>query len=96
MTEQNADINSLKRRLTKWGLTSDDLAWFDSIDWRDSNVPPPAPGQVEQYKRCEAALNADIASLGMLEKASTLQSRLAAAIGARLADAREGDAGEED
>ena len=96
MTDHNAEIASLKARLSKSGLTADDLAWFDSLEWRDTNVPPPAPDQVEQYKRREAALNADIANLGVLEKGSTLQSRLAAAIGARLADLRDGADGEDD
>ncbi len=68
----------------------------NSLAWRDTKVPPPTPGQVDQYKRREAALNVDIAKLGMLERGSTLQSKLAAAIGARLADMREGDFGEED
>src|SRR5271166_4557902 len=62
MTDHNAEIASLKARLSKSGLTADDLAWFDSLEWRDTNVPPPAPDQVEQYKRREAALNADIAN----------------------------------
>jgi len=96
MTDHNAEIASLKARLSKSGLTSDDLAWFDSLEWRDTNVLPPAPDQVEQYKRREAALNADIANLGLLEKGSTLQSRLAAAIGARLADLRDRGDGEDD
>jgi hypothetical protein len=96
MTDPKTDIASLKARLAKAGLTSADLAWFDSLEWRDANVPPPAPDQVESYKRCEAALNADIAHLGLLERSSTLQSKLAAAIGARLADLRDRADGDED
>jgi asparagine N-glycosylation enzyme membrane subunit Stt3 len=89
MTDHNTEIASLKARLSKSGLTGDDLEWFDSLEWRDTNVPPPAPDQVERYKRREAALNADIANLGVMERGSTSQSRLAAAIGARLADLRD-------
>jgi hypothetical protein len=96
MADQSADIESLRQRLAKLGLTGEDLAWFDSLDWQDTNVPPPTSAQVDQYKRREAALNADIAKLGMLEKGSTLQSKLAAAIGARLADLRDAEAGVED
>jgi len=96
MTDRNTDIASLKARLAKAGLTSDDLAWFDSLEWRDANVPPPAPDQVEPYKRREAALNADIAHLGLLERSSTLQSKLAAAFGARLADLRDRADGDDD
>ena len=96
MTDQNADIESLRTRLAKSGLTTGDFAWFDSLEWRDVNVPPPAPDEVDQYRRREAALNADIAKLGVLEKGATLQGKLAAAIGARLADLRDELAGEDD
>jgi len=96
MTDQSTEIESLKTRLAKAGLTGDDLKLFDSLEWRDVNLPPPAPGEVESYKRREAALNADIAKLGVPEKGATLQSKLAAAIGARLADLRDQLASEED
>jgi len=60
MNKWSDDISSLKARLTKAGLSEDDLAWFDSIGWRDANVPPATAEQVESYKRREAALNADV------------------------------------
>jgi hypothetical protein len=96
MTDQNTGIDSLKARLASSGLTREDLAWFDSLQWRDANVPPPASDEVDQYQRREAALNADIVKLGVLEKGMTLQGKLAAAIGARLADLRDQLAGEDD
>jgi len=96
MTDRDSEIDSLRARLAKSGLTGDDLNWFDSLEWRDTNVPPPRPDEVDQYKRHEAALNADIANLSVLEKGATLQSKLAAAIGARLADLQDKLAGEDD
>ena len=96
MTEHTAEIESLKTRLAKAGLTGEDLKWLDSLQWRDVNVPPPAPGEADSYKRREAALNADISKLSVLEKGATLQGKLAAAIGARLADLRDQLDGEDD
>jgi hypothetical protein len=96
MTDRDSEIDSLRARLAKSGLTGDDLNWFDSLEWRDTNVPPPGPDEVDQYRRREAALNADIANLSVLEKGATLQSKLAATIGARLADLRDRLAGEDD
>ncbi len=96
MTHPSSEIQTLKTRLTKLGLTEDDLSWFDKLEWSDANVPAPAPHEVDAYGRREAALNADVAKLGQLEKGATLQGRLAAAIGAQLADLKDQLAGEED
>jgi hypothetical protein len=96
MTNSNSEIQTLKARLAKFGLTDDDLSWFDRLQWSDANVPAPAPHEVDVYLRREAALNADIAKLGVLERGESLQGRLAAAIGARLADLKGDLAGEED
>jgi hypothetical protein len=96
MTDPNSEVQTLKTRLAKLGLTEDDLSWFDRLEWSDANVPAPAPHEVDAYGRREAALNADIAKLGVLEKGVTLQGRLAAAIGARLADLKDQLVGEED
>ncbi len=96
MTNSSSEIQILKMRLLKLGLTEEDLSWFDRLEWSDANVPAPSPHEVDAYGRREAALNADIAKLGVLEKGETLQGRLAAAIGARLADLKDQLAGEED
>jgi hypothetical protein len=96
MTDPNSEIQTLKARLAKLGLIEDDLSWFDTLQWSDANVPAPAPHEVDAYLRREAALNADIAKLGVLERGESVQGRLAAAIGARLADLKDDLAGEED
>jgi hypothetical protein len=77
-------------------MSRDDLAWLDSLRWDDANVPRPTADQIERYKRVEAALNGDIADLSVFEKGATLQSKLAAAIGARLADFDEAGASNDD
>jgi hypothetical protein len=96
MTEPSSEIQTLKARLAKLGLSEGDLSWFDKLEWNDANVPAPAAHEVDAYGRREAALNADIARLGVLEKGATLQGRLAAAIGARLADLKDQLSGEEE
>lgn len=79
---------------TAAGMSGEDLAWLDRHGWNDGNIPPPSTDEIAAYERREAALNSAIAGLGSSERAELLEGKLAAAIGARLADLR--DRGEED
>jgi hypothetical protein len=79
----------MRERLTLAGLTEADIAWFDSFGGVDAGVPKPRPGEIPDYRRREAALNASIAALSFEERGVSNEGRLAAAIGARIADARD-------
>ncbi len=87
---------ALIERLKRAGLSAEDLAWFESFGCDDKNVPPPRPEDIADYRRREATLNAGIAGLDFVERGASLEGRLAAAIGARLADARDAAEGEDD
>lgn len=77
--------------LKKQGMLEADLAWLDSIGWRDSAVPPiESEDQAEDYSRREAALNGSIAALLPADRANRIESKLAASIGAALANWRDG------
>jgi hypothetical protein len=78
---------AMRERLLMAGLGNADLDWFDSFGCDDSRVPPPRPEEVATYRRREAALNTAIAELSFAERGGSLEGRLAAAIGARVADA---------
>ena len=80
-----------RERLAAAGLGPVDLAWFDQHGWNDADIPPPEPNEIAAYERREAALNSAIAGLGITERGRSLEGRLAAAIGARLADLRDRD-----
>jgi hypothetical protein len=80
-----------KERLQMAGLLAADFAWFDSFGCDDARVPAPRPEEVADYSRREAALNAAIRALTFAERGEALEGRLAAAIGARIADVRDPD-----
>lgn len=82
---------AMRERLQMAGLSAADVAWFDSFGCEDARVPVPRPDEIGDYRRREAALNAVIAPLTFSERGESLEGRLAAAIGARLADARDPD-----
>ena len=86
----------MKQRLEMAGLTSADLAWLDSFGCDDKAVPPPRPEEIDAYRRREAALNASIAPLTFFERGISQEGKLAAAIGARIADADDPDEDEDD
>jgi len=81
----------LRERLELAGLSGADLAWFDSFGCDDARVPPPRPEEIDDYSRREAALNASVAALTYAERGESPEGRLAAAIGARVADAHDPD-----
>jgi hypothetical protein len=89
----NADIIE---RLSAAGLSARDFAWFESFGWDEARVPAPGPGEMADFRRRETALNASVADLGYIEKGASLEGRLAAAIGARCADAEDRASGDDD
>jgi hypothetical protein len=73
-------------------LSVEDQRWFRSIDWSDSRVPPVASeADATAYARREAALTKAIDGLTFAERGDSAEGRLAAAIGAALANWRERD-----
>jgi hypothetical protein len=80
------------------GASAKDLAWFDSIGWSDSNVPAAEAASLADYERRETMLNACVDGLTFAERGNAQAGRLAAAIGARIADFRDRqeDDGDED
>lgn len=85
-------IDLARARLAAVGLGRDDLAWVESLGWSDAAVPAPKDArEAEAYRRREAKLNAAVSSLTYAERGESPEGRLAAAIGARLADWRDGD-----
>jgi len=84
-----------RERLRAAGLTLEDFAWFDAFGWDDARVPAPALQDIAEFRRREAALNA-AAPVGFTEHGASLEGRLAAAIGARCADAQDRASGEDD
>lgn len=85
----STEITAARGRATAAGMSGEDLAWFDRHGWSDADIPPPAPREVDAYQRRETALNLVIAGLGISERGDSLEGKLAAAIGARLADPRD-------
>jgi hypothetical protein len=86
----------LRDRLTLEGASAADLAWFDAIGWSDAAVSEVQAGEVADYQRREALLNRSVADLTFAERGESLAGRLAAAIGARLADYRDDRAGDDE
>lgn len=86
MPDPNALAES-RVRAAAAGLGQDDIDWLDGLGWRDGGVPPvQSEGQEADYRRRERALNAAIAHLSFAERADSPEGRMAAAIGARIAD----------
>jgi hypothetical protein len=81
----------LRDHLKLVGAPQADLDWFDSIGWNDADVPAAEVEDVADYERRETLLNATLRAETFAERGESLAGRLAAAIGARLADLRERD-----
>ena len=86
----------LRDELKLVGASKADLDWFESIGWNDANVPPAEPADVADYERREALLNATLKAETFAERGASEAGRLAAAIGARLADLREPEEDEDE
>jgi len=76
----------LRERLVQFGMSGADIAWFDSFGCDDARVPVPRAEEIPDYRRREGVLNASIAGLSVGERGDSREGRLAAAIGARVAD----------
>ena len=77
-------------RLLGAGLGQADMRWIDGLNWSDAAVPPIRDeAQFADYRRREKILNAAVAAVSFAERAASPEGRLAAAIGARVADWRE-------
>lgn len=85
------ESNAARARLAGAGMSGEDLAWLDRHGWNHADIPPPSTDEIEAYERREATLNSAIAGLGISERGESLEGKLAAAIGARLADLRDRD-----
>jgi hypothetical protein len=78
---------ALLMALKDQGLTPADLAWLDRLEWDPAAIPAAEPGEIADYRRREAALNAANDGLTFAERGEALAGKLAAAIGARVANA---------
>ena len=86
-----------RARASAAGLGPQDLAWFDALGWSDSAVPPVASeGDLALYKRREQALASAVAHLTFAERAESPEGKLAAALGAHVANWAEKDEGDAD
>ena len=86
------EIDEARARLLAAGADLKDLDWFDSIGWKDAHTPPlMSEADVAAFRRREEKLNAAVAHLSFAERADSPEGRLAAAIGARIADWKDRD-----
>ena len=81
----------MRERLSLAGLSAGDIAWFDSFGCDDAAVPKPGRAEIADYRRREAGLNASVAALTFAERGASKEGKLAAAIGALVADAEDED-----
>ncbi len=81
----------IRERLQLAGFSAADIAWFESFGGDASRVPAPNPDDIAAYRRREAALNAAVAPLSFSERGELPEGRLAAAIGAQVANAQDKD-----
>ncbi len=92
-----AHMAEARARAIAGGLYPADLAWLDKLGWSAAAVPPvQSPADVADYRRRESALNAGIAHLTFAERGQSPEGKLAAALGARLADWADKAAGRDD
>lgn len=73
------------------GASPADIAWFEAIHWQDDAVPPVGAEVLAAYRRREQLLNKTIEHLSFAERGASRAGRLAAAIGARIADFTDND-----
>lgn len=86
MSDANA-IAEARARLLAAGANKGDLAWLDGLGWSDANAPRVrGEADLAELKRREAMLNASVAHLSFAERAASPEGKLAAALGARIAD----------
>ena len=91
-----AHMAEARARVLAAGLAAGDLAWIDGLGWNPATVPAvKSEADFTAYKRREKALNGAIAHLTFAERGQSPEGKLAAAIGARLADWTDKAAGED-
>jgi hypothetical protein len=78
-------------RLTQAGLTPADFSWFDGFNWDDRAIPILRADQLADFQRREAVLNKAVAELSFAERGESVEGRLAAAIGAVVANFRDAE-----
>lgn len=84
-----------RARVSSRGMNAADIAWADAIGWSAAAVPPVGgAGEAADFERRERALNAAIAHLSFAERGASPEGKLAASIGAALAEWRDKKAGE--
>lgn len=77
-------------------ISAEDAAWLRKIDWNDAAVPPLADSiEAARYARLEKALNQAMKGASYAERGESAEGRMAAALGARLADWRDSAEGED-
>lgn len=80
-------IDEARARLLAAGANRKEIEYFDSLGWNDARIPPiGTDADVADMRRREARLNAAVAHLSFAERAESPEGKLAAAIGARIAD----------
>lgn len=79
----------LKEALSAHGAGAEDLAWFDSFGWDPAGIPAATPRDMAAYQSREALLNKTLGGLTFAERGNSEAGRLAAAIGARIADLKD-------
>ena len=91
MSEPN-EIAEARARLLAAGADQTDLDWFDSLGWSDAATPLVRnEADVAAFRRREQKLSAAVAHLTFAERAASPEGKLAAAIGARIADWQDRD-----
>ena len=86
MSDANA-IAEARAKLLADSADQGDLAWFEGLGWNDAKVPQVgADADLDDLRRREEKLNASVAHLSFAERAASPEGKLAAAIGARIAD----------
>ncbi|MGL5734157.1 MAG: hypothetical protein ACRCYS_04745 [Beijerinckiaceae bacterium] len=87
---------SMRSKLEAAGVPLADVRWLERFGFRDDAMPAVADAtEAEAYRKRIASLTASVAALTFPERAASPQSRLAAALGARLADWEDQQAGED-
>jgi hypothetical protein len=90
-----AQLAQARARVSSRGMTAADIAWADGIGWSAAAVPPVrGPAEAADYERRERLLNAAIAHLSFAERGASPEGKLAAAVGAALANWRDKGAGD--
>ncbi len=77
------------------GASPQDLAWFEGLAWDPARVPEATPDDLADYECREALLNSTLTAETFAERGESPAGRLAAAIGARIADLKDRLEGEE-